>query len=121
MEEKTKCTEKVYPRDRWGSFHPYQCRLPVKVERDGKPYCSKHDPEAVKKREEESRARWDAQMRASDLKVKMHQAGEDGYTLAKSVLETEDLYGDAIRGMAPFGKWNDAVALARKIVEGVEG
>ncbi len=48
----TKCCVKVSPNDRYGSFHPHQCDNPPKVERDGKTYCTIHDPEYIKAKEE---------------------------------------------------------------------
>ena len=49
-----KCCAVVYPKERWGAFHGYQCTRKASVERNGKSYCKTHDPEERKKREEKS-------------------------------------------------------------------
>lgn len=43
---KVKCSERVLGRGRWPDS--YQCSRPSTVERDGKPYCTQHDPERIK-------------------------------------------------------------------------
>jgi hypothetical protein len=45
-----RCLAKVYPNDRWGSFHPHQCTR--KVWKDG--FCKQHHPESEAKRRVES-------------------------------------------------------------------
>lgn len=47
-ELKKYCSAQVYESGRWGSFHPHGCAKKITVERDGKPYCTIHDPERVK-------------------------------------------------------------------------
>lgn len=47
---KKRCTEKVYPQERFGSFHPHQCYN--KEWKDG--FCKIHHPESIKKRKEKS-------------------------------------------------------------------
>ena len=42
-----KCSERVSDAYSW---HNHPCTKPVKVERDGKPYCTIHDPEHKKAR-----------------------------------------------------------------------
>lgn len=42
------CCVKVYPKERWGSFHPHPCAFKAKVEADGKWYCGVHYPAKVK-------------------------------------------------------------------------
>ena len=61
-EDKPRCCEKVSGSGRYGSLYRRTCSLPVTAERDGKPYCSTHDPERVaarqtKKDEERQRER----------------------------------------------------------------
>ncbi len=53
------CTEQVSGEGPWGSFHPHYCRKPIKVVRDGKPYCTVHDPERVAAKRKEEEERWD--------------------------------------------------------------
>jgi predicted RNA-binding Zn-ribbon protein involved in translation (DUF1610 family) len=55
MNEK-ECCEMVNDSSGWHKFH---CARPVKVIRDGKPYCAIHDPEAVQKRREKSDAKYE--------------------------------------------------------------
>jgi hypothetical protein len=45
-------------------FMPVQCSKPVKVVVDGKSYCAIHNPDAVAKRKQKQRDKWDAQDRA---------------------------------------------------------
>lgn len=47
------CQDWVYSRDTW---HSYQCQKAPKVVRDGKNYCTIHDPEYLAKKEEKRRA-----------------------------------------------------------------
>ena len=55
-----KCSAQVYTRiGRWGRFSP--CANRGVVERDGKPYCRTHDPEAAKARREEQDAKHQAE------------------------------------------------------------
>jgi ferric-dicitrate binding protein FerR (iron transport regulator) len=93
-DEKKLCSETVYPRDRYGSFHGYPCTKKVTVERDGKPYCSIHDPEAVKARDAARRKKWDeeseAKQRAWDRERKIRGMFDgipteeiDNYTLVR--------------------------------------
>jgi len=53
-EDKTRCIKSIHGGERWPSFH--QCRRKRGYGPDGL-YCKIHDPEAVKKRKEESHAR----------------------------------------------------------------
>lgn len=53
------CSEKARQPGRWPSYT--QCTKPVKVTRDGKAYCTIHDPERVARRMADRRARWKAQ------------------------------------------------------------
>ena len=54
--EKVKCSEKVW-RDSW---HTGQCSRPATVTRDGKPYCTIHDPEYIKQKEAKHKAKYEA-------------------------------------------------------------
>ena len=47
-----RCSARVYPTDRWGAFHPYQCNKKSVVVRDGKLYCKVHDPEYIKAKQD---------------------------------------------------------------------
>ena len=63
----TQCSVKVYPADQWGAFHPHQCLKKATVEREGKHYCTIHDPEYVKEESKKRRAKWDEQIRQARL------------------------------------------------------
>lgn len=59
--ERVRCCEMVH--DDFGvSFH--QCTRYAKVESGGKHYCGRHDPDAVKRRREQSFAAYKAKMNA---------------------------------------------------------
>lgn len=64
IEKNKYCSVTVYPKDTWGSFHGHHCNKKPTVEREGKSYCSTHDPEAVKKRDIEQRKKWDRESKA---------------------------------------------------------
>lgn len=63
------CSATVYPTGRWGSFHPQACSKPVTVHREGKPWCTIHDPV----RQEAKQAREDQRSR---LLYTLNQAAE---------------------------------------------
>lgn len=56
----TQCSEKVF-RD----WHNYPCGSNATVERDGKWYCGRHDPVAVKARQEKAHAKYEAKERVN--------------------------------------------------------
>src|SRR4051812_8790364 len=64
MNEKQKCSARVSGEGRWGPFHQHPCQKAAKIEREGKWYCGTHDPVAKKKRDETTRARWQAKFEA---------------------------------------------------------
>lgn len=59
VKDKIQCSKKVYPNDRWGSFHGHQCRLKAVVQRDGKSYCRIHDPVKEESKRQERQKKWD--------------------------------------------------------------
>jgi len=54
MDIQDRCKERVYPNEKWGSFHPYRCQR--KAWKDD--YCKQHHPDSVAKREKEANERW---------------------------------------------------------------
>jgi hypothetical protein len=44
-----------------GGWRKYQCHFKGKVEREGKLYCTIHDPERVKEKDKERTEKWDAE------------------------------------------------------------
>lgn len=57
------CCKEVW---RSGTWRPGRCSKPGKIEREGKFYCSVHDPVARSARNAERDARWAAEREASD-------------------------------------------------------
>jgi hypothetical protein len=50
------CVKVIYSG---GGFYNHPCRKPAKVIFEGRPYCGIHDPIKVKKKLEETNARWE--------------------------------------------------------------
>lgn len=59
------CKEEVCPNDRWGAFHPHQCRR--KIWKDG--YCKQHHPDSAKKRAEEQAKRYEEKKKESPFYI----------------------------------------------------
>ncbi len=78
--KKEKCKEKVYPNERWGSFHPHRCKN--NAWKDG--YCKQHHPDTAKEREQKSEARWEAKRKRSP-EYKLKQAGKEIERLKKAL------------------------------------
>lgn len=49
-----RCQHSVCGDGPWGAFHPHQCYKKSTVIRDGKRYCTVHDPERVAAKNEEA-------------------------------------------------------------------
>lgn len=60
MSTENPCSKRVYSGNRW-DFGGHMCRNKAAVERHGKWWCKRHDPEAEKAREERERAKWRAE------------------------------------------------------------
>src|ERR1039458_7654417 len=65
-----KCSVKVYPAERYGSF---KCQKGATVERDGKWYCGIHDPEKRKEREEKREIKYKQEREWENAKYKCKQ------------------------------------------------
>ena len=73
-DKQAQCSERVHDADTsWPRYHP--CSRKGKVERDGKQYCTQHDPERVKARRAEQDAQWKAKYDARD-KIYRRRAAE---------------------------------------------
>jgi len=57
-----KCEATVYPKERWGTLHGYQCTR--KIWKDG--YCKIHHPDSVKVRRKKSMERYEENKKKSD-------------------------------------------------------
>ncbi len=91
------CSKKVYPNDRMGSFHGYQCHFKAVVIREGKPYCKIHDPVKVEEKRREREKGWEIKWEKSKseyrrLKV-MTSACEDVETEILETIKIKDLLG----------------------------
>lgn len=53
--QKQRCEEKVWDSSSW---HSYQCTRNAKVERDGKHYCTIHDPIRIKEKQDKKHKKW---------------------------------------------------------------
>ena len=62
-----RCVQLVYPNDRWGSFHGYQCSKIGVIQRDGKWYCKTHDPEYRKQKADVSMAKYKEELHNADM------------------------------------------------------
>jgi hypothetical protein len=60
MSEKVRCEAEFSGDGPWGWLHKVQCSKAAKVERDGKHYCTIHDPEYKAAKDKERQAAWDA-------------------------------------------------------------
>ena len=56
--ETIRCSKLIYSP---GMFRGAQCYYTMKVMRDNKPYCNKHDPEQVKAKRDARSAKWQAE------------------------------------------------------------
>jgi hypothetical protein len=108
MSESQKCSNRFF--DRWGS---HLCQNKAKVERDGKPYCNRHDPVACKARDDARRSKWQQKWkeeREQQAKNKRRaEAGELGIELAKFI--TVSGWKDYDVSVA----WNKAHAILDKL------
>ena len=80
-----RCTAKVYPKEQWGSFHPYQCNKKGIVERDGKWYCKIHDPEYRQAKVKASLDKMNAQYESGKKDALLKAASKDMYEALKAI------------------------------------
>ncbi len=71
VDKETQCVEQVFPKERWGGFHGYQCPFAGKVQVEGKWYCKKHDPVARKTRDDAKYEMYKQKMDESIAKTKL--------------------------------------------------
>jgi len=83
MQKEEQCSVKIYDR-RMGAC---QCQKKAKVVRDGKPYCTIHDPEYIKRKQEKQNKQWDEE-RAEKQKI---YDRNDAMRAATEGLTTEEL------------------------------
>lgn|GEM_PF-3346037 len=57
-----RCSESVSGEGQWGSFHPHQCNNKGKVVREGKVYCTIHDPVRIELKAQQASEKWNREM-----------------------------------------------------------
>ena len=70
-----------------GGWHHYQCQKKATVERDGKLYCTIHDPEYIKAKREKQEAEWEAER----IRKNAQWARQKALVAATEGLTTEEL------------------------------
>lgn len=64
MAELGQCSGTVLESGTWPHYH--QCTRKAVVARDGKSYCTIHDPEYIKEKDRKRREAWDAESKAKE-------------------------------------------------------
>lgn len=82
------------------------CSRSATVERDGKPYCGQHDPEAIESRLKAERAAWDAKYDRKKAARRLELAAPDLLAALKGILHIAD------RKAAEFEAAHAAIAKA---------
>ena len=95
MNTKKECSEKVYPNDQWGAFHPHPCKIKAVIDRAGKSYCRLHDPVEKEKKEKERRKQYDKEWAQ---KEKAWKRKENMATYCSN-LSDEELAGRVKKGL----------------------
>lgn len=132
MEYTKQCSARV-SRDDWG--HTHQCEKKAIVERGGKPYCKIHDPEYIKAKDDERRAKFDKEwaeekayrelqntaIRACksinpDNPLAVAQSITDLYEALKAMLEGSEIA--PLRSDEPIRVWERATPSEEAILNG---
>jgi len=71
LEIKDKCSKRVSIPGRW--FGTKQCENKAKVNREGKFYCTIHDPLRIKQKSEVKEKLWEAQQQRQEKEFKRRQ------------------------------------------------
>lgn len=82
---KERCCKRVYSGGR-ADFAGHQCTRNAKVEREGKHYCSLHDPIAVKAKHESQVAKWRKEDEEKRAKWNREAAMPDVLKFAQRIL-----------------------------------
>ena len=80
--ENKKCSVKV-----WSDWHNYPCSKKVTVERDGKHYCTIHDPVRIKNKDKERSDKWHKEMEENKKRRDFERLRSEQYPVMKSILE----------------------------------
>ncbi len=96
--EKKQCCVQVYPKERWGAFYGHICDRNATIERDGKHYCTIHDPVRTEKKAEERDKKWEEERKLRNEKWRrdkaMATACEDVPTEVLEKIKVKDLLKD---------------------------
>lgn len=90
-EQRRHCSERLG----YGLFR-HHCYLPFKVERDGKDYCTIHDPEYVKAKNAKLQVKWDAKHAVDDARWAW-QAARDKAVAGLTLEELQQVTPEMIR------------------------
>ena len=83
-----RCSERVYDGSRI-DFRGHMCTRPVKVEVNGKWFCSIHSPEAKAKRRLEDERRWQEKEKAWEREALVKRLGHE--CIAHGITSVEQL------------------------------
>jgi len=95
---KGQCSVRVYSGARW-DFSGHQCSMAAKVERDGKWYCTKHDPVRIKAKREEECRKWDARIE-HEAQIRAAEAAEAAEQKRRAAL-----YPDLLEALEAVKAW----------------
>lgn len=117
----------------WSGWNHYPCSAGAKHEHDGRWYCKRHHPPAIKEKQDARTAKWEAKWRA-EQEALAAEAEERAENARRAALYPELL--EALRGMlrehdaitiAAGGKpgitdrWPERAAAARAVIEKATG
>jgi hypothetical protein len=71
-----RCSERVCGSGSWGAFHMHQCSKKATIERNGKKFCTIHDPEREKAIRAKKQAEYDAASKARQAEWEWERAAK---------------------------------------------
>lgn len=89
--EKHTCCAEIRSGDGWHS-RKEACGCKASVERDGKWYCRRHDPVAIKEKDNARRAKWKQELRENIKAQRIKAAAPDMLAALKAALDPLELY-----------------------------
>lgn len=93
-DQKRQCSERVYRERDFTS----PCKVPASVERNGKMYCKRHDPEVVKTKENKRRAKWEEEWLANKRRQDL-QSARDKAVAGLTLEELQQITPNMIRSL----------------------
>lgn len=76
MDQAERCSQRVLGEGRWAAFNTHQCSKKAVVERNGKKFCTIHDPERVKAVRDKNEAKWAEESRRRQAKWEWESAAK---------------------------------------------